>query len=146
MRARGLIWSLLGLIAVAAVRRWLDVVEVRGTSMSPSLVPGDRLLVARTSRSSRVGEVVVARDPRDPRRELIKRVGSVTSAGVSLTGDNPAASTDARTFGPVAADAVRWRVVARYWPPGRIGAIPPSVEDDLDGQRAGRPPAERMAL
>ena len=145
MRTRGLIGPLLGLLAVVAARRWLDVVEVRGRSMSPTLIPGDRLLVARMSRSPRVGDVVIALDPRDPHRELIKRVRGVTSAGVSLSGDNPTASTDARTFGPVAAEAVRWRAVARYWPPGRTGAIPASVEDDLDGERAGRPSAERTA-
>jgi len=122
MRASGLARPLLALLAVAAARRWLDVVEVRGRSMSPALRPGDRLLVARAR--PRPGDVVLAADPRDPRRELIKRVGRIDPAGLHLHGDNPAASTDARTFGPVPAEAVVWRGLMRYWPPDRIGLIP----------------------
>ena len=64
-------------------------------------------------------------DPRDPRRELIKRVAGVAQGRVTLRGDNPVASTDARTFGPVAAGNVRWRVIARYWPLNALGRLPP---------------------
>ena len=45
MRPRGLIWPLLLLSGLLAARRWLDVVEVRGRSMAPTLLSGDRLLV-----------------------------------------------------------------------------------------------------
>jgi signal peptidase I len=116
MRPRALIWVLLAIPAVAAARRWLDVVEVRGRSMAPTLLPGDRLLVVRAA--PRPGDIVLAIDPREPRRELIKRVASVGATGIELRGDNSAASTDAH----VAPDAVRWRVVLCYWPPDRIGA------------------------
>lgn len=119
---RGLIGSLLASLVVLAARRWLDVVEVRGRSMSPTLLPGDRLLIAR--RAPRVGDVVVAADPRDPHRELIKRVARMDPSGVDLRGDNADASTDARGFGSVPVGVVRWRVVARYWPAARIGRLP----------------------
>ena len=99
-------------------RRSLDVVEVRGGSMAPTLRPGDRLLVARVG-VPRIGEVVLAADPRDSRRELIKRVAAIGPGGVELRGDGRA-STDGRTFGRVAVDAIRWRAIARYWPPGRV--------------------------
>jgi len=121
MRPGGLIWPLLGLLALAVARRHLDVVEVRGRSMAPTLVPGDRLLVAR--RSPRIGDVVLAPDPRAPHRELIKRVATADERGLVLRGDNPAASTDARAFGALPRAAVRWRVVGRYWPPNRIGVV-----------------------
>jgi nickel-type superoxide dismutase maturation protease len=123
MRPGGLIWPLLGVLAVVAARRWLDVVEVRGTSMSPALLPGDRLFVVRAS--PRVGDVVLARDPREPSRELIKRVAAVDAIGVRLRGDNLTASTDERTFGPVSSDSVRWRAVVRFWPPARIALVTP---------------------
>ena len=123
MRPRGLIWPLLGLVGVLAARRWIDVVEVRGRSMAPALLPGDRLVVARLG-SPRVGDVVLAADPRDARRELIKRVSEVDVRGVTLRGDNAAASTDARTFGMLPRTDVRWRVIGRYWPPLRIGPVP----------------------
>lgn len=102
-------------------RRHLDTVEVRGRSMAPALLPRDRLLVVRAT--PRLGDVVLARDPRDARRELIKRVAGVDNDGLRLLGDNRIASTDARAFGAVPASAVEWRVVGRYWPVDRFGPI-----------------------
>ena len=125
MRPRDLLWPLLAVAALIGARRWLDVVEVRGRSMAPTLLPGDRLLVARLP--ARPGDVVLAADPRRRERELVKRVTRIDALGLTLRGDNPAFSTDARDFGVVPADAVRWRVVARYWPLDRIGRIPPAV-------------------
>jgi len=96
--------------------------------MSPALRAGDRLLVeARTYRRRlpRVGEVVVASDPREPKRELIKRVIAVDAERllVELRGDAPEASTDSRVFGPLPVAEVRWRVVGRYWPRPRFGRL-----------------------
>jgi signal peptidase I len=106
--------SLLLAIALLARRR-LDVVVVRGRSMAPTLLPGDRLLVVRTHHAPRTGDVVLAPDPLEPGRELVKRVAGVGPGRIELRGDNVAASTDAR----VAPDRVRWRAVIRYWPPNR---------------------------
>lgn len=112
-----------GAVASAA---WLDVVEVRGRSMEPALLPGDRLLVERWTyarRPPRRDEVVLTADPRDPQRELVKRVASVLDGEVHLAGDNAAASTDSATFGSVPLLAVRWRALAVCWPAGRIGRL-----------------------
>lgn len=122
MRSRGLIGPLLLLGGLAATGRWLDVVQVRGRSMAPTLLPGDRLIVVRLA--PRTGDVVLAADPRDPGRELVKRVANIDAFGVTLRGDNLAASTDARAFGAIPADRVRWRAVLRYWPLRRAGPIP----------------------
>jgi nickel-type superoxide dismutase maturation protease len=117
--------AFLGLVAVIlASRRALDVVQVEGRSMTPLLQPGDHLLVEALtfrSRQPKVGDVVLASDPREPARELIKRVAAVDSAAgtVLLAGDAPGASTDSRTFGPVALATIRWRVAGRYWPRSR---------------------------
>ena len=137
---RGLIGPLLLLCgAWLLLRTRFDVAEVRGRSMAPALRPGDRLLVARLGRPPRRGEVVLAPDPRDASRELIKRVADVGPGGVTLRGDNQAASTDGRTFGFVGADRVRWRVVGRYWPLDRVGAVPPA--GDIDWLDEGGEPA-----
>ena len=129
-RVGSLIWALVALLGLGALaRRHVDVVEVRGRSMAPTLLPGDRLLVVERSRP-RVGDVVLAADPRAPDREVVKRVASIDSRGVVLRGDNPAFSTDARAFGRIPADAIAWRAAFRYWPPGRIGplaAAPPTL-------------------
>jgi len=122
---RGPIGPLIACLAIVlASRRVVDVVEVRGRSMLPTLRPGDRLLVVR-SRRARVGDVVLALDPRDAGRELVKRVSAAGPVGVALRGDNPAFSTDGRTFGSLPARAIRWRVVARCWPLDRLGRLAP---------------------
>ena len=115
-----------GVAAVTLARRWLDVVEVQGSSMAPTLLPGEWLVVeqrAYTRRTPRVGEIVLASDPRDPSRELIKRVAALDADTglVELAGDAPQASTDSRTFGWLPTGSIRWRVIARYYPPARIG-------------------------
>jgi len=96
--------------------------------MLPALAPGDYVVVdtrAYARRAPPPGEVVLARDPREPSREIAKRVaGPDDAAGVILLGDNPAASTDSRDFGPVSPDGVTGRVVWRYWPPARFGPVP----------------------
>jgi nickel-type superoxide dismutase maturation protease len=123
---RGLIGPLIACLAIAVlVRRVLDVVQVRGRSMLPTLRPGDRLVVVRSTRPARVGDVVLALDPRDAGRELVKRVAGVGPDGVTLHGDNPALSTDGRTFGSLPARAIRWRVIGRCWPLDRAGRLPP---------------------
>lgn len=113
-----------GVAAVSLARRWLDVVEVQGSSMAPTLLPGERLVVERrtyTRRRPRLGEIVLAADPREPSRELIKRVARVDeeSGLIELAGDAPDASTDSRTFGAIPIENIRWRVLARYWPAAR---------------------------
>ena len=122
MRTRPLV-AIAALAAAAALvgRRWLDVVEVQGFSMAPTLLPGDRLMVESLTyrrRVPRAGEVVLAIDPRVQERELIKRVHAA-GPRLDLRGDAPEESTDSRTFGEVPADEVRWRAVLRYWPLGR---------------------------
>ena len=114
-------------VAVAcvwAVRRLVSRVTVDGDSMSPALVPGDRLLILR-SHSLASGDVVAVRDPRDPTRLLVKRVVVIDprSRLVSVEGDNRAASTDSRVFGPVPIAAIVGKAVYRYAPPTRAGPV-----------------------
>jgi|FaiFalDrversion2_1042247.scaffolds.fasta_scaffold01228_3 signal peptidase I len=52
-------------------------VVIRGGSMAPALLPGDRLLVdpaAYRAREPRRGDIVLLRDPHERRRLLVKRV------------------------------------------------------------------------
>ena len=98
-------------------------VEVQGESMAPALRPGDRMVAVR-GLPARQGDIVAARDPRTPSRVLIKRVAAVDAARcLHLAGDDPSASTDSRTFGPLARSEVVGRVVWRYWPTDRRGPV-----------------------
>ncbi len=98
---------------------------VRGESMAPRFSSGEKILANRLSyalRKPRRGEVVVARDPRDESRELVKRIVAVpgdTIGGVLLRpneyflrGDNERQSTDSRTFGPVAKNHIIGKVIS----------------------------------
>ena len=103
---------------------------VEGASMSPTLLPGDRLLVLRLPRWSwdpRPGQLVVARPPPLEGREVIKRVDAVVrprgGSAYVLLGDNPEASTDSRHFGPVTRNRIVGRVWLRYWPDHRRGRV-----------------------
>ena len=150
-RWRSVVWTLIAFGAsVGLVLAWrrLDVVEVRGRSMDPTLAAGDRLLVVRLRRAPLSGEIVLAPDPRDPTRELVKRVQAVDATGVRLRGDNPAFSTDARVFGAIPTSEIRWRVVARFWPmdrAGRMAGVAPLDLVDEGGEAACAVPESLIA-
>ena len=91
--------------------------------MEPTLREGDWIIVARLGRSPRVGEIVLAPDPRFPDRLVLKRVANVADGACTLLGDRPESSTDSREFGPVAVGEVLGRAVFRYAPLGRAGPL-----------------------
>jgi len=105
-----------------AWRRPVRRVEVDGGSMAPALLPGDRLLVV-AGRRARPGDIVALADPRRPARVIVKRVAAVGPGGVTVLGDNAAASTDSRVLGPIQPAAVRGRAVYRYAPEHRRGRL-----------------------
>jgi nickel-type superoxide dismutase maturation protease len=103
------------LAATAALAAWgLERVEVVGSSMAPTFISGDRLLVVRRCRRLRVGDLVALSDPTSPGRRLVKRVASIDEGSATVVGDNEAASTDSRHFGAVPVSAIRHLVVRRY--------------------------------
>ena len=90
----------------------LGVALVSGASMVPTYFAGDRLLVRYGGRV-RVGDVVLARDPRLPERILVKRAARRESGGWWLLADNPYAPGDSRQFGAVPDGLVLGRVLLR---------------------------------
>jgi nickel-type superoxide dismutase maturation protease len=111
-------------VAAVTVRR----VEVTGSSMTPGIRPGDRLLAVSVpwfrQPWPRPGHIVALRDPRSPQRTLVKRVirENRKEGTLEIRGDGPR-STDSREFGPVKLSAVIGRVVYRYWPTARAGRV-----------------------
>ena len=109
-------------------RSWGARVAVEGSSMQPTLEPGDWLLVdpaAYATAPPAVGDLVLVPDPRDPARLLVKRVAEVDDDGRELfvAGDRHEASTDSRAFGSVSTSTVRGGPWFRYWPLRRMGPI-----------------------
>ena len=84
--------------------------------MIPALAPGDHVLVdprAYSGRSPREGEVLVARDPREPERVIVKRVASSEKGGILLCSDNAEEGVGSAELGLVPAELILGRVVAR---------------------------------
>ena len=65
----------------------LGRIRVAGHSMEPALHHGDELLFLRIP--PQVGSVVVARDPRDGDRLLVKRVAWISRDELFLDSDSP---------------------------------------------------------
>lgn len=103
-------------LVVRLIELFVRRVVVEGTSMAPTYRPGERLTVVRLVRA-RVGDVVVAPDPRSSERWLLKRCVAREDGRLELRGDNPSASTDSRDFGSLPASRVRWRVARAFWRP-----------------------------
>src|SRR5207244_10962797 len=106
-----------------ALKGGLRRVAVEGRSMEPALRDGDWLIVAPLGGAPSPGEIVLARDPRQPERLVLKRVASVQDGRCTLLGDRPAASTDGRVFGPGAVEGVHGRALVRDGPLPRLGPI-----------------------
>ena len=113
---------------------------VRGPSMYPTLAPEERVLFDRLAYRRgppRRGDVVLATDPRESRRRIIKRIAGapgepVTAGGRTwrlgdgewlLLGDAPDFSTDGRDFGPVGLQSIHARAWFVYWPPGKVRRV-----------------------
>lgn len=91
--------------------------------MTPTLEPGDRLLV-RYGAAVAAGDLVLARLADGTL--AVKRASYAATTGTGAPGwfllsDNPDQGVDSRHRGPVAEDAVLAVVRARVWPrPGRL--------------------------
>jgi phage repressor protein C with HTH and peptisase S24 domain len=101
----------------------LGFARVRGESMSPTLRPGDLLLV-RYDAPVRAGALVLARFA-DGTLAVKRADGRRTSRAGGpawwLLSDNPDLGVDSRHRGAVAEEDVRGVVLARVWPrPGRL--------------------------
>jgi signal peptidase I len=118
---------LVGATATVGMIRRLEVV---GASMTPTLAPGDHVLVIRIPGAWRLrpGDLIAFPDPRPARvagapRLLVKRVETAGPEGIEVRGDNLVASTDGRTFGAVPRRSVVGLVVYRYAPRHRAGRL-----------------------
>jgi len=123
-----LISAVPGLYALAAfvcARR----VRLSGLSMSPALLPSERVLFDRLAFARdrpRAGDIALLERPGEPALHLVKRISAVpgdVAGGRTLErgeywveGDNAGASTDSRSFGPVRRRHLLARAWLVYWP------------------------------
>ena len=92
----------------------LKIVKVHGDSMSPTLAPGDYMIVTR-ARTIRPGFVVLVDHPKYG--SIVKRVKSVEGGQLSLEGDG-AESTSTEAMGLIGLSAVKGRVRWAITPKG----------------------------
>lgn len=131
-RKRREVWVGLAVAAALAysVLRWKPFrVEIAGSSMAPTLRPGDWAVGARR-RLVRRGDVVVVEHPHRSGFEVVKRVVAVAGTRAPnasdlggdewwVEGDRLGESTDSRHFGPVRTRHIKGVLRMIYWPPSR---------------------------
>jgi hypothetical protein len=96
-------------------------VVVRGRSMEPTLLDGDRLLVVPGGRP-RAGRVAVVQLP-GGRPLSIKRLAFPAEGGWWVERDNPAEGVDSWQAGAIRERDVVAIAWLRYWPPRRVGRV-----------------------
>ncbi|MBI1919269.1 nickel-type superoxide dismutase maturation protease [Candidatus Microgenomates bacterium] len=86
---------------------------VSGHSMEPNFKEGQIVLISSIPylfRPPKISDVVVIKDPRS-RRLLLKRIISRENQKYFVSGDNPQASTDSRTFGSINKENILGKVI-----------------------------------
>jgi phage repressor protein C with HTH and peptisase S24 domain len=83
--------------------------RVSGESMLPSFRP-NQVVVAIATKKPQISTVVIVHHDG---MEKIKRIAKIRPGEIFITGDNPSASTDSRTFGWLSETALKAVVV---WP------------------------------
>lgn len=79
--------------------------------MQPTLLDGDEVLVAGYGkRPPQQGDVVLLQHPLRSDVRVIKRIASLDRDTVFVQGDNPAESTDSRSFGGVPRSKILGRI------------------------------------
>jgi signal peptidase I len=126
------------LVAVASTRKVLRLVQISGPSMAPALRDGDVVIgITWPRRAVLVRNAIVLAVPPGTERLIVKRLVRTSGENVSwlpineprsiparhffLVGDGATrgaleAAADSRVFGPLPADAIVARVVARVFP------------------------------
>jgi nickel-type superoxide dismutase maturation protease len=90
-----------------------EVFLIEGDSMLPTLKSGEVILINPRADLC-VGDIVLARHPYKKSVKMVKRIEQILpDERYFLIGDNPAASTDSRTFGAVSLKYILGKAVAR---------------------------------
>jgi len=130
-------WFVVGFAAV--LLSLFVIIEVRGESMCPTLMPGDVAVAERVTRILRrpkPADIIVFRRGSTL---WVKRVAGTTDCGVFVVGDNAGASQDSRHFGLVPYSAVCARVLG-VWRARRMAPPAPRDSGSAGARHAGRSP------
>ena len=88
-------------------------IRVEGDSMLPTLKNGDGILIDADAKIA-VGDIVLSKHPFKKSVIILKRLAEIDQNGnYFLIGDNPAESTDSRTFGALSPKHILGKAVCR---------------------------------
>jgi len=129
LKAVGILAVVVLVVLGAAFLAFAEVYRVPGNAMSPSLRPGDRLLVIRfvgpvepDRREIVAYNVTANRCGPGEESVFVHRVRRRDRQGrFVMRGDNRREACDSRELGPVPRGDLIGQVVAVYWPPSRWG-------------------------
>lgn len=79
----------------------LTIYRIESTSMLPTLLPDDWVVVDTRLSEFRKNEVVIFNHPSIRGMQMVKRINNRNIQGVELLGDNPKTSVDSRVFGRI---------------------------------------------
>jgi nickel-type superoxide dismutase maturation protease len=92
--------------------------RITGNSMLPLLKPGDEVLLnprAYRATPPQPGDLVVIRHPFQADGQIVKRISRTLEAEhYYVEGDNPAESSDSRSFGPVRLEQILGQITSRF--------------------------------
>lgn len=108
------------------------VFRVEGESMSPTLSPGEQVVAYRYG-SWAPGDVIVFKNPHDPRELLIKRVHAVAGETVALHGGTLRVDGAVRKLPTAFFDELPPRVIQ----PGHVFVLGDNHASSLDSRRLG---------
>lgn len=107
--------SLLGVYLGKSKLFGLEFYYIPSSSMTPTLKPGDVILVdlrAYKDKKPKNGDIITFRKPEEPRKILVKRVqANLAEEEYYVIGDNPSASRDSRHYGPIKFSSITGRVI-----------------------------------
>lgn len=91
----------------------LAIIKVIGSSMVPTFLPGQFILVSPLPylySEPKIGDVIVAMQAK---RMVVKRIQYIDETSVFVVGDNPKESTDSRTSGKISRQDIIAKVLRK---------------------------------